>query len=510
MKKLKLLNGDKTILSQKIKEVFLSVFPISLIVLILSFTICPIDSGIFLTFIAGVFLVVIGLGVFTVGADISISYIGEYVATKIVKTKKLFIILPSFFIVGLFLTISEPDLQVLAEQLSNTINRWLLIITIGVGVAVFLVIAFLRVVVKIKLKHLLVFFYIAIFVMSFFVPKCFVPLAFDAGGVTTGPMSVPFLIAIGVGIAAIKSDNSSSEDGFGITALCSIGPIITVMILGIIFKPEGIDSATENIVVVENSKQLLSQCFLILPKYLKEVAIALLPILIVFYGMLLFGQRISKHQIIRITIGIIYAYVGLVLFLWGVNFGFLPVGSMLGKMLGELSNNWIIVPIGMVIGFFVVAAEPAVHVLTKQVYELTSGTISKNALRISLMIGVSISIGLAMLRILLQINLLYILIPFYAIAIILTFISPDMFVAIAFDSGGVASGAMTAGFLLPLTVGFNWAIGGSSEMGFGVVAFVAMTPLITIQLLGVIYKIKLKKLNKQHKQEQTTKEQILD
>ena len=510
LKKNRFLKADRSVLSLKIKEVFSSVFPITIVVLLLSFTICPIDSGTFLAFITGVLLVVVGLGVFTMGADIAMTPIGEYIGTNVVKTKKLWLILPIFFIVGVFITISEPDLQVLAEQLSQTIDMWTLIIAIGVGVGVFLVIAFLRVLLKIKIKYVLIFFYVLAFTLSFFVPKCFVPLAFDSGGVTTGPMSVPFLIAIGTGIASIRSDNGASDDSFGLTALCSIGPIIAVMILGIIYQPKEIITTTEQIIPPATSKGLLATLLNMLPKYMKEVAIALLPILAVFYLMLLFGKKISKHQIIRTFVGAIYAYVGLVLFLVGVNLGFLPVGKMLGEKIGSMQNNWIIVPLGMVIGFFVVAAEPAVHVLTEQVFEITSGSIPKKALRYSLMIGVMLSVGLAMLRILLKIDIMYILIPAYLISLVLTFFTPDIFTAVAFDSGGVASGAMTAGFLMPLAIGLNNAVQGDSAFGFGVVAFVAMTPLITIQILGVIFSLKTKKNKNKAQKDDKAVEQILD
>ena len=311
-------------------------------------------------------------------------------------------------------------------------------------------------------------------------------------------MSVPFIIAIGTGVAAMRSDKGAETDGFGLTALCSIGPIISVMILGIIFKPDSIDTSSESIVIIENSKDLIVTYGHALPEYMKEVAIALLPIVAFFFIFQLFGAKLTKQNIIKILIGVLYTYVGLVLFLLGVNVGFLPVGSFLGEALGSLSYNWIIVPIGMLIGFFVVAAEPAVHVLTKQVFELTSGAIPKKALSVSLMLGVAASVGLAMLRIILHIPIMYFLVPGYLIALVLTFIVPEMFTAIAFDSGGVASGAMTASFLMPLALGVCSAVGGNvATEEFGVVAMVAMTPLITIQILGLVYKIKMSKLKKQ-------------
>ncbi len=503
---------DKTIISQKVKEAFSSVLPITVIVLILCFSIAPIESGMFLAFILGAFLVIVGMGLFTLGADTAMTPIGEYVGTSVMRTKKIWIIIPICFIVGVLITISEPDLQVLATQLSKTMDSWALILAVGVGVGVFLVIAFLRIVLKIRLSVLLIIFYLAVFILSFFVPDTFVPLAFDSGGVTTGPMSVPFIIAIGTGVAAMRSDKGAETDGFGLTALCSIGPIISVMILGIIFKPESIDVSSEQVTVIADSKDLVWVFAHALPDYMKDVAIALLPIVAFFFIFQLFGAKLTRQNIIKIIIGLLYTYVGLVLFLLGVNAGFLPVGSCLGKAIGNLTYNWIIVPIGMIIGFFVVAAEPAVHVLTKQVFEITSGAIPKKALRYSLMIGVAVSVGIAMLRILLNIPIMYFLIPGYLIALVLTFVVSDMFTAIAFDSGGVASGAMTASFLMPLALGVCGAVGGNvATEGFGVVAMVAMTPLITIQVLGLIYKIKTSKLKKQETiKKSTSVEEIIE
>ena len=485
------IRRDRTIISEKVREAFLSVFPITLIVLALSVSVTPIDSGVFLAFILGAFLVVVGMGLFTLGADTAMTPIGEYVGTSVMRTKRLFIILPICFIVGIMITVSEPDLQVLAGQLSETVDPWLLIMAVGVGVGAFLVIAFLRIVFKIRLAYLLIGFYIGVFAISLLVPDVFVPLAFDSGGVTTGPMSVPFIIAIGTGVAAMRSDKNAETDSFGLTALCSIGPILSVMVLGIIYQPETIKPQSSAIPAVTDSRELIKLFAYELPHYMEEVAIALFPIVAFFFIFQLFGQKVSHQQIIRIIVGILYTYFGLVFFLLGVNVGFLPIGTYVGQTLGALDYNFIIVPVGMIVGFFVVAAEPAVHVLTKQVYEITSGAISKGALRTSLMIGVSLSVGLSMLRIILHIPIMYFLIPGYLLALVLTFIVPDIFTAIAFDSGGVASGAMTASFIMPLALGVCSAVGGNvATEGFGVVAMVAMTPLITIQILGLVYKIK--------------------
>ncbi len=485
------LRATRLIVVDKIKEACASVMPIVAIVLVLCASIVPLESGIFLVFIFGAILTVVGIGLFTLGADTAMTPIGEYVGTSTMRTKKVWLIVPIFFVVGVLITISEPDLQVLATQLSETINNWVLLFAVGIGVGLFLVVAFLRILLKIKLKWILLFFYISVFVMAFFVPQSFVPLAFDSGGVTTGPMSVPFIISIGTGIAALRSDGSAEEDSFGLTALCSVGPILSVMILGVIFNPDSFKVTENAIVTVGDSKELFVTFGTALPHYLKEVAIGLAPIVAFFLVFRFFGTRIDAHEMIKIVIGLVYTYVGLVMFLLGVNVGFFPVGTYIGLTIGAMPQKWIVIPIGFIIGFFVVAAEPAVHVLKKRVSEITAGAIPERALSLSLMIGVGISVGLAMMRIILQIPIMYFLIPAYAISLMLAFIVPDIFTGIAFDSGGVASGAMTAGFVLPLALGLCRATGGNlATEGFGVVAFVAMTPLITIQILGLVFKLK--------------------
>lgn len=505
------LYTDKTVVSQKIKEAFSSVLPISVIVLILAVTVAPVDTDLMFAFLLGVVFTVVGMGLFTLGADTAMTPIGEYVGMSVVKTKKMWIIVPVFFIMGVLITVSEPDLQVLAGQLKETIPSTALILTVGVGVGFFLVVAFLRIVFKIKLKYLLVALYTAVFVLAYFVPENFIPLAFDSGGVTTGPMSVPFIIAIGTGIASLRSDDAAEDDGFGLTALCSVGPIIAVMILGIIYKPENFNVTQSGSVQAADSRELAASFLKTFPEYFKEVAVALLPIIGLFFIVKLFGAKNGKSELIKIIVGCVYTYVGLVMFLVGVNAGFLPLGKYLGEKIGSLSYNWIIVPIGMLLGYFVVAAEPAVHVLTVQVYEVTSGAVPKRALSTALMIGVAVSVGLAMLRILLHIPIIYFLVPVYLIALVLSFIVPDIFTAIAFDSGGVASGAMATGFLLPLALGLCEAVGGNvAREGFGVVAFVAMTPLITIQLLGLIYKKKTLALKKAAEKGSSEKEDILE
>lgn len=486
-----MLKSNKTILYEKLKESLASVLPITAIVFVLCFTVVPVPTDILISFILGAIMLILGMGLFTLGTDLAMTPIGSEVGSAITRSRKLWFIALISLIVGIIITIAEPDLQVLAEQVPNIPNMTI-IITVAVGVGVFLVIAMLRIVFKVPLNYLLIGFYAVVFILAIFVPKEFLAVAFDSGGVTTGPMTVPFIMALGVGAAAIRTDKNAEQDSFGLVALCSIGPILSVLILGLIFKPTGDAAYSSTVIpVFEDTKALWNYFKDSIPYYLKEVVLALSPIVVFFILFQIFSIKLKKDRLIRISIGLVYTFVGLVIFLTGVNVGFMPMGSLIGKELGLLENNWIVVPIGMLMGYFIVAAEPAVHVLNKQVYELTNGMIPKKALSTSLSIGVCVSVGLAMVRILTGLPIMYLLVPGYAISLLLSFFVPPMFTAIAFDSGGVASGPMTATFLLPLAMGVCSAVGGDiSTDAFGIVAMVAMTPLITIQILGVIFRIK--------------------
>lgn len=488
--KLPLLKQNRTILSEKLKESLSSVLPVTGIVFLLCFTISPVPNGLLMGFVLGALLLILGMGFFTLGTDMAMTPIGTHVGSAVTKSRSVWLIVLVSLLVGIFITMSEPDLQVLAEQVPGIPNMTL-ILAVAVGVGVFLVVAMLRMLFRIKLSYLLIGVYAFVFLLAQFVPREFLSVAFDSGGVTTGPMTVPFIMALGVGVAAIRSDSDAENDSFGLVALCSVGPIIAVLILGILYSAGTGEYIPVTIPEIADSKEL-SQLFLSsLPKYIEEVAIALCPILAFFILFQITKLHLKKGELIKICVGLVYTYVGLVLFLAGVNVGFMPVGNYIGQLIGSMEQNWIIVPIGMVIGYFIVAAEPAVHVLNRQVVTITAGAIPKKALSTSLSIGVSISVGLAMLRIVTGLPILYLLIPGYLIAGVLTFFSPALFTAIAFDSGGVASGPMTATFLLPLAMGTCSGVGGNVVVdAFGVVAMVAMTPLITIQVLGVYYKYK--------------------
>lgn len=482
---------------EKLDETLKAVLPILVIVLLLCFSIAPIPPSILVSFLLGAVLLIVGMLLFNVGVELSMTPIGERVGSIMTRSKNIFIVILVSFIMGFAITISEPDLQVLAQQVPSVPNL-VLILAVAIGVASFLVLAILRMLFGIPLSYLLVFFYAIIFILTFFVPADFLAVAFDSGGVTTGPMTVPFIMAFGIGISAIRSDRHAADDSFGLVAMCSIGPILAVLILGMIFHPQQTEQVSEAIPIIDNTVDLWKTFAIEFPTYIKEIALSILPI-IVFYGIVqLIARDVNKRTLIKIGIGMAYTYVGLVLFLTGVNVGFMPAGNYLGQTIAGLSYSWIIVPIGMIIGYFIVKAEPAVFVLTKQVEEMTSGAISAKAMGLSLSIGVAVSVGLAMTRVLTGISILWLLIPGYAIALILTFFVSKIFTAIAFDSGGVASGPMTATFLLPFAMGACEASGGNIITdAFGIVAMVAMTPLITIQVMGVIVKVKESKLHKE-------------
>ena len=486
---MKLLNPK---IRQKFAESLKAVLPVVGIVIVLSFTIAPITSSILLCFLVGAVMVMAGMMFFTLGAEMSMTPMGEKVGARMTQSKNILLIVVLSFLLGVVITISEPDLQVLATQVPSVPNMTL-ILAVAVGVGIFLVIALLRMLIGVALPPLLTFFYIAVFVLAFLVPENFRAVAFDSGGVTTGPMTVPFIMALGVGIASIRNDHHAADDSFGLVALCSIGPILAVMVLGLIYKPTNADYQPVAIPEIADSVELAQLFAHGIPDYMKEIALSLLPIVLFFGLFQIFALRLSGKTLAKILIGLVYTYIGLVLFLTGVNVGFMPAGNYLGQVLAGLSHPWVIVPIAMVMGYFIVKAEPAVYVLNKQVEEITDGAIPARAMGTALSAGVAISLGIAMIRVLTGISIFYLLVPGYAVAIALSFFVPKLFTAIAFDSGGVASGPMATTFLLPFAMGACSAVGGNIVTdAFGVVAMVAMTPLLTIQGLGLIYRLRTK------------------
>lgn len=477
-------------LLEKLEETLKAVLPVLAIVLVLCFTVAPIEPGIMLAFLLGAVLLIIGMMFFTLGADMAMTPIGENVGTGMTKTRKLWLMVALTFILGFIVTMAEPDLQVLAEQVPSVPNI-VLVLSVAAGVGIFLVSALLRMLYRVSLSHMLIVLYAAVFLLAYLAPGDYIAVAFDAGGVTTGPMTVPFIMAFGIGISAIRSDERAEDDSFGLVALSSVGPILSVLVLSLIYKPESAEYVPARISDIGDSVELWKLFAGELPEYMKEMAVSLLPIIFFFSVFQFVFRQVPKRMLIRTGVGMIYTYVGLVLFLTGVNVGFMPAGNYMGQVLAGQPYKWLIVPAGMLIGFFIVRAEPAVFVLTRQVEDITSGAISAGAMGLSLSIGVAVSLGLAMVRVLTGISVFWFVIPGYAAALLLSFFVPKIFTAIAFDSGGVASGPMTATFLLPFAIGVCTNIGGNVVTdAFGVVAMVAMTPLITIQTLGLVYELR--------------------
>ncbi len=482
--------GQKELLMEKVYESVASVLPITAIVLVLSITIAPLTSGALVLFLFGALMLVAGMGFFTLGAEMAMIPMGEGIGVVMSRSRKIGVSLGCCLVLGVLITLAEPDLQVLAEQVPSIPNL-VLVFTVAAGVGIFLVIAELRMLLKIPLSYTLCFFYGLVFLLTALAPENFIPVSFDSGGVTTGPITVPFIMALGIGMASVRSDKNSSSDSFGLIALCSIGPVLSVLILGSLYRPEEAVYRGAEIAEIVTTRDAAAQFAAGLPVYLKEVAVAVLPIVGLFLLFQLFTRRFHRHQIFRIGAGLGYTYFGLVLFLTGVNVGFMPAGELIGSVIARSEKNWLLVPIGMVIGYFIVKAEPAVRVLTRQVEEISNGSISQRSIQKSLSLGICISAGISMLRILTGIPVLWFLVPGYLISLVMTFFVPQIFTGIAFDSGGVASGPMTAAFLLPLAMGACQAVGGNILAdAFGVVAMVAMTPLLTIQVLGMSSRIR--------------------
>ncbi len=490
-------------LRDKIVESLTSILPIAIIIFLLALTFTPIDTGTFVLFFLGVILLIVGMGCFTLGADMSLLVIGEKIGTAMSRTRKVWLIALISFIIGIIVTVAEPDLQILAEQVPSLaektpLGNYLLILTVAVGVGIFLMFAMLRIVLHIRLNILLFIFYGLAFALSLFVAPSFWTVAFDSGGVTTGPMTVPFIISLGVGVASMRTGKGGQDDSFGLVALASVGPIVAVLILAIIFRIEDVPYQVEALAEVENTHGVLGQYLHGFADYAVEVGIAVSPIFVFFLLFQVCTRAFRLRQFVRILVGFLYTFAGLVLFLSGANVGFMPIGREIGAGLAKLWGGWLLIPVGMVIGYFVVAAEPAVYVLNKQVERLSAGAITASSMKKGLCAGVCLSLGLAMTRILTGIDIMWVLVPGYVLALGLTLFTPPLFTGIAFDSGGVASGAMVSSFVLPMAIGACNVLNpaGIMTQAFGCIAFVALTPLISIQILGLFYKRKTSKIKR--------------
>ncbi len=505
------------ILFEKLKEAFASVLPVTLIVLVLSFTpLVDFTTRELLIFAVSAVFLVIGIGLFNLGADLAMTPMGEHVGSGLTKSRKLLLLLSVCFMMGVLITVAEPDLSVLADQVKNAVEPVLLIVTVGVGVGLFLLLAIVKIVWKKDLSTIIIFFYMALFMLGMlmltFGKEQFVPLAFDSGGVTTGPITVPFIMALGVGVAGAIGGKNANENSFGLIALCSIGPIIALMGLVLFSKGDLTYRLSPESYSIDAS---LGENFIpTVAAVAHEVLVALGLIIVFFLALQFVALRLSRSKLVQMSFGICYTFVGLVVFLTAVTVGFMPVGFELGCNLAKMPRALVVS--GFVIGMVVVLAEPAVHVLNKQVEDITGGLVSKRSMLIALSVGVGLSIGLSMIRIIVGFPIIYYLIPGYFISLALSFFVPKLYTAIAFDSGGVASGPLTSSFILPLSIGACSVIhdGGDSILSyaFGIVAMVAMTPLITIQVMGfrAIASKKIKNRLMMRRIQDADDEQIID
>ncbi len=484
----------------KLKESALSVFPISMLMLVLLLTLTDMPMWGIVGFLLGVILLYIGMFAFNVGIDMSILKMGELIGSELTKSGRTWIMLACGFVLGFVVTIAEPDLSVLASQVPAIPNLTLLI-SVALGVAALFVVGLMRILFRWEMKYLLLISYTVVFAFAAIAAPDFLAISFDSGGVTTGPITVPFILAIGMGVSAVNASRQSSEDSFGLCAICSVGPMIAMTICGMFFNAND-GSYTVGLEGFPEGSELFLGALNTFVHTLGEVAMTLLPIIAIFLLFQLFKIKTSFTHLARIFVGMLYTYLGLSIFLTGIHVGFHQAGMYLGEYLGKLEGNWIAIPIAGLMGCLVVLAEPAVHVLGRQVSEITSGAIKKKVLLFGMSAGVSIALMLAVVRVLFNINIWFILFPIYVIAVVLAFATPKMFVAIAFDSGGVAAGAMSTAFSLPFAIGVCNAVGGNIMTdAFGCVAFIASMPIITVELIGVIYGIMLKRARMEEDEE---------
>ena len=484
-----------------------------MIIIIVCVFIAPLNNNSdYIKLIVGYISVVVGQAVFLIGLNISILPIGMLVGGSLIKLKKAAFIIFFGFIFGLLATVAEPALTVLARQtnmIMPVINERVFIWIMGIGIGIMVGFSLYRIMKDLNIKIVFTFLYILTFIILIFVPNEFVALAFDGSGATTGDISVPFILALGMGVSATLSKSKSNDDTFGIIGLASIGPILALSIYAIILNmkykgvlpPEQIYAPGTEITV----REILSGNF-------TGVTLALIPIILIFLPFQFFLIRQPKKEFIQILLGSVIVFIGLMIFLCGIDYGFAFAGKYIGEVFLEPSRpewfKWLLLIIGYILGAAITLSEPAVTVLGEQLEEITNGHIKKLTIRMTLAIGIGFASLLAMVKILTEINILWFLVPLYAIALIMMKFTPKLFVGLAFDSGGVSGGALTSAFLTPLTLGVAQAValrsdsGGQSILvnGFGIIAFISVTPLIAVQFLGIVYDSALKKIEKAAKE----------
>lgn len=482
------------VLIEKLKEVLFAVLPITIIVLLLNFTIAPLEFSLILRFIVGAILIIIGLSIFLFGVDIGVTPIGNLMGSALTKTGKVWIVAVAGLMLGFLISIAEPDLHVLAGQVdavtSGMVSKSSIVVIVSIGIAVMLTVGLLRIVRNIALHKVLTVLYFIIFILAFFTSSEFLAISFDASGATTGALTVPFILALAIGVSTLNS-KVSEKDSFGLVGIVSTGPILSIMLMSILLKTDEISGSLP--AAVFHTDAIIAPFIQRLPIIAYESFCVLLPLLLLFLVFQKISFRLKRRYFRKILKGLAYTFIGLILFLIGVNAGFMDVGSFLGHSVASMENNFFVVLIGFILGLVTVLAEPAVYVLTHQIEDVTSGYVKTKAVTAALSIGVGFAVALSMLRIVVpELQLWHYLLPGYLVAITLTYFVPKLFVGIAFDAGGVASGPMTATFILAFAQGAAEAIEGANVLvdGFGMIAMVALTPIITVQILALIFKMK--------------------
>lgn len=479
---------------EKCKESLISVIPFFVIIVTLYLVFLPFSVFGLLSIVFATILMIIGMAMFNVGVDMSTMKMGGYVGSHLSGSRKLSFMCILSFVLGFIVTIAEPDLMVLAEQVTGISSKWIIIITVSLGTGLFLLLSTIRTIFRLSLKTILIISYVLTLLLALFAPNSFLPLAYDSIGVTTGAVSVPFIMAFGLGICAVRSGKNNQEDGFGLIALASIGPVLAILIVSLFVKSGGASCTADVVETITTASAWGNIVLGSLLSYLWDVFIVIIPIFIFFLIYNFIYLKLPKTSIMRIFIGILYCYMGLVLFLTGVSSGYLPMADILGFTIYNEGYKWLLVPLSVIIGFFLVFAEPAVHVLNKQVEDITGGVIKKKTMLIGMSIGVAIAMLLIVFRIIFEIDFVYIVAPLVVLLLVLSIYTPNLFVGIAFDSGGAAAGSLSASFVLPFVIGICKSASLDSMLfGFGAIAIVSILPTIVIQIMGIRYQYVLNK-----------------
>ena len=485
------------VLFGKLKEVSFSVMPIIIIVIILHLTLIPLDSMIIYRFLIGSVTIILGMSIFLFGVDLAITPLGTLMGRTLTKTNNAWIVGIAGLFLGFFISLAEPALHILAGQVteitSGHISYWSLIIAVSIGLAIMVAVGLLRSVFNIPLYKVLTLVYAIIFILALFSPKEFLAIAFDSSGATTGAMAVPFMLALSFGVATIMKKGKGNDDSFGLVALASAGAILGVLIMSFFYNVNEFSGELQSDPVYNNT--LFGPFLKIVPQLTRDVFLSLSPLLGIFLIFQFISFKLPWISVRKVLKGMIYTLLGLLLFLLGVNAGFMDLGKEFAYHLTILDKDWLIIVIGLVLGLVIILAEPAVYVLIKQIEEVTSGSIGKASIIITLGLSVGIAVTLAVIRVLIPgLHLWHYLLPGYIIGIILMYFTPKLFVGIAFDSGGVASGPMIGTFIFAFIQGITKAKGAHLITdGLGMIALVALSPIISLQILGLIYKFKTKK-----------------